>query len=212
MLVIRTSLKYRRILSYSPETLLANQPTILVLESQFDIINNIETIPEKALLKSKSPMPVILIACNDPLVRDCLAHPLIELGYLVQVTADGISAYEVAMKLAPDIVISQMEMPGLDGLTLCQQLKSNIAIPTCHFILITDKDADIVDIGRVTEPDDYLVQPIAIFELTSRIRTGVRALNWLRLSKHDASHIHCQQKASLLPMTSKEQQPYSSMI
>ena len=136
--------------------------------------------------------PLILIVFNDSAVRDSLAHPLIEMGYHVRVTPDGVSAFEVAKKIAPDIVISQMEMSGMDGLSLCQQIKSTASLQACHFVLVTERDADIVDIGRITEPDDYLVLPVALFELTSRVRTGYRALNSLRSEHTDSYELYSE--------------------
>ncbi len=160
-------------------------------------------------MTDKFPKPRILLVNNDSAQRDSLAHPLIELGYQVQAAADGTSALEIAARIYPDIILAQRDMPFMNGLTLCQKVKSNEAIPRCHFVLIVSKISDIVDIGRSTEPDDYLTEPVTLFELSSRIRNGYNALNYLRSEQksqeitaskmiEQASHLIFEKSASVL--------------
>ena len=66
---------------------------------------------------------IILVVDRDPHVRELEAHFLDKAGFTVVFAQDGIDALEHARRVIPDIVITEILVPGLDGLALCRQLK-----------------------------------------------------------------------------------------
>src|SRR5687767_14642948 len=67
---------------------------------------------------------LILVVERDPHIRELEAHFLRQAGYAVEFARDGHDALAQAQKLLPDIVITEILVPGLDGLALCRRLKA----------------------------------------------------------------------------------------
>lgn len=119
-------------------------------------------------------MPItVLLAEDDRSVRTSLARALELEGYNVTVAENGEVALEAFRENEPDVVIADWMMPYLDGVTLCQRLRSaRSRIP----ILMLTARTDLVD--RVTAldagADDFLAKPFALDELLARLRALLR--------------------------------------
>lgn len=120
------------------------------------------------------PMPAqrILVVDDDPAVTDFLRRGLAYEGYSVQVAPDGPAGLAAAREKAPDMVILDVMMPGMDGLEVCRRLKAGGDLPV---LMLTARDsvADRVE-GLETGADDYLVKPFAFEELLARIHALLR--------------------------------------
>ncbi len=68
--------------------------------------------------------PLVLVADRDPVVRELAAHFLSEAGFAVEFVDDGPTALERALQLHPDIVVTEVMLPRLDGLALCRRLQA----------------------------------------------------------------------------------------
>ena len=68
---------------------------------------------------------IILVVERDPHVRELESHFLEEAGYFIEFALDGESALQQAKRLVPDIIITEILVPALDGLALCRQLKAD---------------------------------------------------------------------------------------
>src|SRR4051794_32072202 len=94
-------------------------------------------------------------------------------GYDVRAAADGGAALVEVEQAAPDLVVLDVAMPGLDGLAVCRRVRQRgLALP---ILLLTARDAveDRVD-GLDAGADDYLVKPFAPEELSARVRALLR--------------------------------------
>ncbi len=116
--------------------------------------------------------PKILIIEDDREISGIVAMELQFEGYDVTVEADGLSGLETATALAPDLVILDCMLPGLDGFEVCRKLRSASDVP---ILMLTARGrvADRVkglDIGA----DDYVVKPFDLEELLARIRAQLR--------------------------------------
>ena len=102
-----------------------------------------------------------------------LERTLVAEGYQVTVAADGGAALAEAERTAPDLIVLDVAMPGLDGLTVARRLRSK-GVPT-PILMLTARDAvpDRVA-GLEAGADDYLVKPFAVQELIARLRALVR--------------------------------------
>jgi DNA-binding response OmpR family regulator len=114
----------------------------------------------------------ILVIEDDPQIADLLRRGLIYEGYSVKVAADGTEGLAAARDRAPDLVLLDLMLPGMDGLTVCQRLRAAGDVP---IIILTAKDAvpDRVK-GLDAGADDYVVKPFAFDELLARIRALLR--------------------------------------
>lgn len=114
----------------------------------------------------------ILVIDDDPAVTDFLKRGLSYEGYSVREANDGKTGLNLARDYAPDLVILDVMMPGLDGLEVCRRLKAGSDVPV---IMLTAKDgvSDRVE-GLDTGADDYLLKPFAFDELAARVRALLR--------------------------------------
>ena len=115
----------------------------------------------------------ILVVDDDAPVRRMLARTLEAEGHEVTTVADGGRALAEVERSAPDAVILDVAMPGMDGLAVCRRLREKgLAAP---ILLLTARDsvADRVH-GLDAGADDYLVKPFAVPELTARLRALAR--------------------------------------
>lgn len=120
----------------------------------------------------------VLIAEDDPIFRRVLQAKLQSWGYEVVVVEDGRKALEfLECGPAPDILILDWMMPGINGIELCRRVRSNQQDRYQYILLISGKDEkrDVVE-GFEAGADDYLTKPFDIGELRARVRAGNRVL------------------------------------
>ena len=117
----------------------------------------------------------ILVVEDDPFFQRVLQKRLAADGYQVLTAADGREGMKSIVAFEPDLVLSDWMMPQVDGLELCQAVKTGLREAAPYFILLTAK-GEISDklLALETGADDYLVKPCDQGELMARIRAGLR--------------------------------------
>jgi sigma-B regulation protein RsbU (phosphoserine phosphatase) len=117
----------------------------------------------------------VLVVEDDPFFQRVLQKRLTVDGYQVQTASDGREGMKAIVSFEPDLVISDWMMPEVDGLELCQSVKTGLGENAPYFILLTAK-GEISDrlLGLETGADDYLVKPCDQGELMARVRAGLR--------------------------------------
>ena len=117
----------------------------------------------------------ILIVEDDPFFQRVLLKRLAAEGYQVEAVSDGREGMRAIVTFEPDLVISDWMMPHVDGLELCQSVKTGLRDASPYFILLTAK-GEISDklLALDTGADDYLVKPCDQGELLARVRAGLR--------------------------------------
>ncbi len=115
----------------------------------------------------------ILVVEDDIQIADMLTEALTNRQYVVDVAQDGEEAWNYAQMLEYDLVLLDITLPKLNGLRLCQQLRShNFALPV---LMLTARDTiDDKIIGLDAGADDYMVKPFDLRELMARIRALLR--------------------------------------
>lgn len=117
----------------------------------------------------------VLVVDDDASAREHLTGLLESAGYSVATAADGREGLEKAGFLRPEIVLTDSEMPVLDGVALCRLVKANETLQRTHLIFVssrgeTEAKVRALDVGA----DDYLVKPVEPSELLARVRAGLR--------------------------------------
>jgi DNA-binding response OmpR family regulator len=117
-------------------------------------------------------MTSILIVEDDAVVRDTLALNLRAEGYEVHSAEDGEIGLALARDLEPDLVVLDVMLPKLDGLTVCRILRRKSQVP---IIMLTARgtEADKI-VGLETGADDYIVKPFSLGEFLARVRAALR--------------------------------------
>lgn len=119
------------------------------------------------------PTASVLVVDDDAPIRRMLERTLAAEGYAVQLAADGGEALASVERSAPDAIVLDVSMPGVDGLAVCRRLRTKgLSLP---ILLLTARDAvDDRVRGLDAGADDYLVKPFAPEELTARLRALMR--------------------------------------
>lgn len=110
----------------------------------------------------------ILIADDDAGIRDVLRMACELAGFTVSMAADGQQALEAAGRLQPDLIVLDIGMPELDGLTVCREIRKTSAVP----ILFLTAQGDEIDriVGLEMGADDYVSKPFSPREVVARLR------------------------------------------
>ncbi len=120
-------------------------------------------------------MAKIIVIDDDITTQLVLENALSNEGHEVITAADGEEGLLTIHQTRPDLIICDWMMPKMDGLTLCQYLKSDLDLAGIFFILVTAKEQinDRVN-GLDAGADDFLAKPIELQEFLARVRAGLR--------------------------------------
>jgi two-component system response regulator MprA len=115
----------------------------------------------------------VLVVDDDPKLRDALERALRIKGFSVTLAADGGDALDRLAAAAHDLVVLDVMMPRLDGLSVCRSLRAQGSRVPILMLTARETVGDRVD-GLEAGADDYLAKPFALEELVARIRALLR--------------------------------------
>lgn len=126
---------------------------------------------------------VIAVVEDEDNLRSTLEFALEKAGYTVWTYSNGLEAWEAFNKKLPDLIISDIMMPMMDGLELCRNVRSqSMDVP---IIFLTSKDEEFDKIlGLELGADDYLCKPFSLRELITRIKVIFRRVNIITRSSN----------------------------
>jgi len=114
---------------------------------------------DSAELSASHQRALILVVERNPVVQRLERYFLEQAGYTVEFAADGRSALERARELRPRIVVTEIMVPGLDGLSLCRLLKSDPQTSHARILIFSHLHAE--DRAREVGADAFLLKPIS---------------------------------------------------
>jgi two-component system response regulator MprA len=127
---------------------------------------------------------IILVVDRDPHIRELESHFLHQAGYSVEFEVSGDGALEQARKLVPDIIITEILVPMLDGLALCRKLKADprtrdVAILVFSILAAADR-------AREAGADAFLLKPLAEHKLVDTVQQLLEARSArIRRAQHE---------------------------
>jgi DNA-binding response OmpR family regulator len=117
-------------------------------------------------------MASILVVEDEAAMNDLIRAELEAEGHVVRQAHDGPSALRLVKEQAPQLVILDWMLPGLDGLSVCRQLRQDYLMP---IIMLTARSEEVDRVlGLEVGADDYLVKPFGVRELLARTRAALR--------------------------------------
>ena len=157
-------------------------------------------------------MPRILIVEDELPMRTALVDLLLANDYRVTTAADGSAGLERALDEKPNLVLLDVMMPGIDGFTVCREIRRRIA--SLPILMITAKgQVDDRVTGLDAGADDYLVKPFSSRELLARVRALLRrsdarnaAVDCIRLGESEINFAlqECLRGGERVALTPKE--------
>lgn len=105
---------------------------------------------------------------RDPQIRDLEAYFLNEAGFAVEFAADGTEALEQAQRLRPDIIITEVLVPKMDGLSLCRRIKSDVNLR--NTVVLIFSILAVQSRAKEAGADAFLMKPLAEQRLVATVR------------------------------------------
>ena len=114
----------------------------------------------------------ILIVDDEKPIVDILVYNLQKDGYNTIEANDGVTAVEMALNHKPDLILLDVMLPKMDGLTVCKKIRPILNVP---ILMLTARDEEIDKIiGLELGADDYVTKPFSVRELMARIKANLR--------------------------------------
>ncbi len=111
----------------------------------------------------------ILVIEDHPDIAENIGDYLSVQGHVLDFAMDGISGMHLALTQDFDVIVLDLMLPGMDGITLCQKLREEVGNQTPVLMLTARDTLDDKLVGFDSGADDYLVKPFALEELSARI-------------------------------------------
>ena len=128
-------------------------------------------------------MKKVLVVDDEQAIIDVLVYNLKKEGYETLEANDGITAVNIALEQKPDLMLLDIMLPKLDGLSVCKRVKNQLNIP---ILMLTAKDAEIDKIvGLELGADDYITKPFSVRELMARVKANLRKMEMSNILKEN---------------------------
>jgi two-component system, OmpR family, KDP operon response regulator KdpE len=114
----------------------------------------------------------ILVVDDEAQITRVLKASLSSLGYGIRTAADGEEALQVIQEWSPELIITDLRMPNMNGLELCREVRKESQVP---IIVLSVKGEEAIKVQALDAgADDYVTKPFSMNELTARIRAALR--------------------------------------
>ena len=129
----------------------------------------------------------ILIVDDEKMILNLLSCNLIKEGYNVIEAKDGLEAITIAQEEKPDLILLDVMLPKLDGLSVCKRVKNIMNVP---ILMVTAKDEELDKIvGLELGADDYITKPFSIRELLARVKANLRKADVIANVKKEVKEV-----------------------
>jgi DNA-binding response OmpR family regulator len=119
----------------------------------------------------------VLVVEDEPTLVRMIERYLHKAGLEVAVCQDGAEAVQAVRDFAPDVLVLDLGLPGLDGLEVCRRVRT---FSTCHVLMLTARDDEMDKVvGLSVGADDYMTKPFSARELVARVQARLRRLHHL---------------------------------
>ena len=123
----------------------------------------------------------ILIVDDEQPIREILVYNLKKEGYNTIEASDGVTALNIALEQYPDLILLDIMLPKMDGLSVCKRIKNSYNVP---ILMLTAKDSEIDKIlGLELGADDYITKPFSVRELIARVKANLRKVETLSVTR-----------------------------
>jgi DNA-binding response OmpR family regulator len=117
-------------------------------------------------------MERVLVIEDDPTLLETLEYNLRRQEYEVHTATDGVAGLEMAREVAPDLIVLDIMLPGLDGFEVCRIVRQEMNVP---ILMLTARSEEIDKVvGLEVGGDDYMTKPFSMRELLARVKAQLR--------------------------------------
>jgi len=115
----------------------------------------------------------ILVVEDDPIIRRTVDYALRRAGFTTRVSGDGVEALVMAQNEAPDLILLDLMLPGIDGFEFAQRIRRTDHEVAIIMVTALSQESDTVR-GLDAGADDYITKPFSTEELLARVRANLR--------------------------------------
>jgi DNA-binding response OmpR family regulator len=134
-------------------------------------------VAEEVVQEDGVPGERVLVVDDESTVREVVQRYLERDGFVVACVGNGRKALDVIATWLPDLVVLDLQLPGLDGLEVCRAIRAQGTTPV---IMLTARASELDRIaGLELGADDYVVKPFSPRELLARVRSVLRRTQWV---------------------------------
>ena len=126
-------------------------------------------------MSEKTTRPRVLVVEDERTIAQAVADRLLAEGFAVRQEHDGHTAVAAAAEWAPDLIVLDVMLPGLDGHEVCRRVQAEHPVPVL-MLTARDDETDVL-VGLGVGADDYLTKPFSMRELLARIRVLLRRVD-----------------------------------
>ena len=126
-------------------------------------------------------MKKILIVEDEKNIVDILSFNLSREGYATMEAYDGNSGLELARKEAPDLILLDLMLPGMNGFDVCREIRASGGTMPILMLTAREEEADKV-LGLETGADDYITKPFSMRELLARVKSNLRRTDMMEVT------------------------------
>lgn len=162
---------------------------LVEIQGGLSMLNKAQSVGSENTVVHTMADEKILIIEDDSDISELVQYNLEREGYKVVTASDGEVGYTKALQHRPNLIVLDLMLPGMDGLSVCRQLRAHPETKFTPIVMLTAKneESDVV-IGLEMGADDYLSKPFSPKELVARIRAVLRRPSGLP-AKNEASLI-----------------------
>ena len=140
---------------------------------------------------------LILVVDDEENIRDLLVFNLQKEGYDTIEAEDGLTAVDMAIKEKPDLILLDVMIPKLDGISVCKKIRYALNISNIPILMISARDTESDKIvGLEMGADDYITKPFQIREVMARIKANLRKVE--SNSNSDSSQNNNEDKDNII--------------
>ena len=144
------------------------------MENKRENFNEEVSLEENSAKANNAEMAkkTILVVDDEKPIVDILTYNLQKEGYSTLEANDGEEAIKIATEKKPDLILLDIMLPKVDGLTVCKKLRHTLNVP---ILILSAKDEEIDKIlGLELGADDYITKPFSVRELMARVKANLR--------------------------------------
>jgi two-component system alkaline phosphatase synthesis response regulator PhoP len=178
--------------------------------------SNPRPVNQRIIARDPARKPSVLVIEDDPDIVEVVRFNLEREGFRVHDARDGERGLDQARRSAPDLILLDLMLPGIDGLEVCRRLRTSDETRAVPVVVLTAKseEADVV-VGLEMGADDYLTKPFSPRELVARARAVLRRVSRAeerggrtRIELHDlvldSTRFEALNRGEIVPLTRAE--------
>ncbi len=144
----------------------------------------------------------ILVVDDEQTIREMLVTNLKKEGYETLEAGDGITAINIALEKHPDLILLDIMLPKMDGLSVCKRIKNSYNVP---ILMLTARDAEIDKIlGLELGADDYITKPFSVRELMARVKANLRKVENNSMPRENENNNYVPKKENKIKVNDLE--------